>query len=191
MWRFSLASLFLLIALVAVGCAALKYANSYWQQGLMTATVAFLMAASVAWAVSTGSTRAFACGAALVGWIYLLLCFVPALGLREKLLTDRALAALSKPATDQSFVQAQNAANLRTLWAVTDLDIMNGSGIVTGSDIVAGTVASGYAVRPGRSGAFNDIGHCLWTLLLAFIAGVLACYAASRSRKKITPEQAQ
>ena len=94
MIRFSLATLLLAVLFAAIGCAALVNANDLWRQTIVTATVAALVVATLAAVVRQGRSRVFALGFALTGWIYLVLVFVSAFGLRDDLLTDKAVTWL-------------------------------------------------------------------------------------------------
>ena len=91
MFRFSLATLLLLVLIAGIGCAALVNANDLWRQTMITATVTALVVATLAAVICRARSRGFALGFALTGWIYLLLVFVSALGLRDDLLTDKAV----------------------------------------------------------------------------------------------------
>ncbi len=72
-WRFSLKQLLLATALVAVGCVALRNANTTWV-GAMVGLTWIALAASLLLAVyRDGQLRAFWVGFAVAGWLYLVL----------------------------------------------------------------------------------------------------------------------
>ncbi len=72
-WRFSLKQLLLATALVAVGCVALRSANTTWV-GVMFGLTWLALAASLLLALyRDGPSRAFWVGFAALGWLYLLL----------------------------------------------------------------------------------------------------------------------
>ncbi len=77
--KFSLASLLFLVLIAALGCAALVNANDTWRQSMVTLVLSVLLIATLA--ATVNRSRAFALGFAVAGWIYLLLVFVPVIGL--------------------------------------------------------------------------------------------------------------
>ncbi|MBW3597741.1 MAG: hypothetical protein KY475_10755, partial [Planctomycetes bacterium] len=50
-----------------------------------------------------------------------------------------------------------------------------------------GSANTGAIVRADAPQEFEDIGHCLWTLLLALVGGVLAPVIQRTSRREQTP----
>jgi hypothetical protein len=181
MFRYSLAALLGLISVVALGCAALVQATHVWRQAAITLTVAALLFAPLAALFIRGRLRAFAAGFAVIGWLYFLLMFVPALGLREKLLTHTAVEGLwTVFHEDQDDVQAVAFSPDGKLFVRESL------GRVNSFDVRAWDSTTGTVFVSGQSSgiaAFTDIGHALWTLLLACIGGMAARYMAGNAEK--------
>jgi hypothetical protein len=68
--RFSIRDLLLVVTLLAVGCAALKFAGGLWWSILAAASLAAFMAAVIVAFVGHGDQRAFAIGYATCAIIY-------------------------------------------------------------------------------------------------------------------------
>jgi hypothetical protein len=98
--RFTIASLLVVVLLVAVGFAALREASDLWDRGVFTLALAVLLV-SILFAVHrTGSERAFWLGFALFGWGYLGLSLVPSI--EPRLLMAKALAHLDSKVPGRS-----------------------------------------------------------------------------------------
>jgi hypothetical protein len=170
MFRFTLAALFLFVLLTAFGCAALVHANDVWRQTAITLAVAVLLAAALAAIVWEGEKKLSALGFAVFGWGYLILAFVSALGLRDDLLTDRAVASLYRAA------YPAEAQHHDAIWAevslTNDRTVSQGSTLIQLFDATTGQVVPAFT--PVRYEDFSDIGHALWALLLACVGAMLA-----------------
>jgi hypothetical protein len=178
MFRYSLAALLGLVSVVALGCAALVQATHVGRQAAITLTVAALLLAPLAALFIRGRLRAVAAGFAVVGWLYFLLTFVPALSLREKLLTHAAVESLWKVIhEDQADVKAV-AFSPDGKWLVSE-----SVGLVTWFDVNATTGTAAITGQNSGIAAFADIGHALWTLLLACIGGMVARSMAGNAEK--------
>jgi hypothetical protein len=199
MLKYSLGTLFLVVAVVAVGCAAAANFSPLWAEVMIALTLMILSIALVAALVGRGRTRVFAVGFAAVGWMYFLLTFVDAVGLRnERLLTSRAIHWLYG-------LKQQANAGAATTAPPTAVDFgmpgggmpsMSGSGMgpmgagdaSMGMEGMGGDMSGmmGMGSMPGGMGIpvlpvtyfapreLQDIGHSLWTLLLGAAAGMLA-----------------
>ncbi len=88
-FRFTIASLLVVILFLGVGIAALRQSSDLWNSGLFTLTLAVLLI-SIPLAVQRTENRgAFWLGFALFGWIYLGLSLVPSI--ESRLITSRGL----------------------------------------------------------------------------------------------------
>jgi WD40 repeat protein len=61
-----------------------------------------------------------------------------------------------------------------------------GNVLVTGardSTIRLWDVSTGQVVNVNKAGSFHDIGHCLWTLVLATIGGLFASWLGRRGMR--------
>jgi hypothetical protein len=72
-FRISLATLLMIVAVVALGLAGMVSASRFWTAAAATVTLALLLAAVLAAWLLAGADRAFWAGFALFGWVYLLL----------------------------------------------------------------------------------------------------------------------
>jgi hypothetical protein len=172
MFRYSLAALLVVVLASGLGCAALVRATVVWQQAALMLTVLVLLFSLPAALFSHGRLRACAGGLATVGWLYFLLAFVPALGLRERLLTQRAVDGLWNVFhPDQADVRAVAFSAEGTLLLSKDADLVRLWDAKTGAFVSGGPSFA----------AFADIGHALWTLLLACLGGIIARYLAEKT----------
>jgi hypothetical protein len=89
--RFTIASLLGLVALIALGAAALVGATPEWARWVLSLALATLAVATLGGLFARGPARAFWAGFALVGWSCL---FAPD-SIRSELVTTRWIARLS------------------------------------------------------------------------------------------------
>jgi hypothetical protein len=185
MIRFSLAALLLLVLLAGVGSAALVNANDLWRQTMVTLALTALLLATLAAAARRGRSRMFALGFAVSGWIYLVLAFVSALGLRDDLLTDRAVRLLFAMIHDEQALQRQAVQGIAfspdgqlvlsgydakvKIW---DLDVKSVQAVASNSS------------RTVDAQNFADIGHSLWVIVVGCLGGVVAGMLAGRENPR-------
>src|SRR5690348_358666 len=98
--RFTIASLLVVVLLVAVGFAALREASDPWDSGVFTLALAILLVSILLAVHRTESRRAFWLGFALFGWGYLALSLIPSI--ESRLLTTKALAYLDSKVPGRS-----------------------------------------------------------------------------------------
>ena len=91
-FRFTIASLLIIVLLVAFGFAALRESNDLWESGVFTLTLGVLLISILLAIHRTESRRAFWIGFAVFGWSYLGLTLVPSI--ESRLMTTKALAYL-------------------------------------------------------------------------------------------------
>lgn len=173
MIRFSLTTLFVVVLFAAIGCAAFVNANDLWRQTIVTATVAALVIATLAAVVRQSQSRVFALGFAVTGWIYLVLVFVSAFGLRDDLLTDKAVTGLF------ATIHGEQASQQQSVRTVAFPPV--GTRVAAGETIMKlWDVSTGQAVSANAGGQkvelknFADIGHSLWVIIVACLGGVVA-----------------
>jgi hypothetical protein len=172
MLRFSLAGLFAIVSISALGCAAVVNPTDLWRQVTVTLIVAALLAATVAVFFAADRLRGFTGGFAIAGWLYFALAFVAALGLRDDLLTDRAVAQLVAAIHSKTM-----AAQGMTFTSDGQL-LVGGTGMGQASyEILVWDALTGQRVSnpAGRGANFRDIGHALWTFIVGCLGGALAC----------------
>ncbi len=176
--KFSLASLLFLVLIAALGCAALVNANDTWRQSMVTLVLSVLLIATLAAAVNR--LRAFALGFAVAGWIYLLLTFVPALGLRNELLTDKGVRWLYTAIHNEEVPQHDDVQSIAFS--------PDGRRIVTGSryNTVRIWSTTRAQIDTIRFHDFAEIGHGLWVLIIACLGGAVASVLAPKRTNKST-----
>ena len=177
MLRFSVASLLLFVFFAAVGSAALANPTDLWRQITVTLTVATLLFAALAAAYSRGASRTFAGGLALAGWLYFILAFVGAFGLRDNLLTDTAVEWIAVTIHGD---QAGIGSGPSSSW----LDLANDEF----EQFVWFTQGNGrFAMRQPGTPIANliVIGHALWAIVVGCLGGMVAAWFGSRKRGKL------
>jgi hypothetical protein len=149
MLKYSLFGLFLVVLIACFGFAAMAANSELSRQAMLTLTVALLIAANLAAIFRPPGKRAFAGGFAIAGWIYFLLSFDVALGLRDNLLTHR----LGEP-----------------LWTVMHEFPIEGQN----AEMKIWEAGTGAAPNPRSQSVFYDIVHANWTLFVALLRGEAA-----------------
>lgn len=173
-FRFSLLTLFGLITLFALGLASLMNASPLLASAWFTLVVIFLMASTLVATVHQGNGRVFWVGCTVAGWIYFLVTFSPLIGIHvpPPLLTSQCLLWLDESLGDDETPDQRS------------LLYMTSSGWPAPRDnwIRIWDVNAG---RPQelREINFQQIGHGILTLLVAFVGGLSARYLRSRKRE--------
>lgn len=187
--RFNIASLLLVVLVVAVGVAALRDSNEIWDNVLFTLTVGVLLISVLLTIHCTGKRRAFWMGFAVFGAVYLGLSLVPSI--ESRLVTTKALGYLDskvfRPVTGGAAYPRTDSSNDGELdlyvvnnWQSKALDPSKGSGMFQ-----AVTTITALGASAARSMNFMRIGHSLFALFIGFLGGQLShlCYdRAHRSR---------
>jgi len=99
-FRFSIASLLVVVLFFAVGFAALRESSDVWESGCFTLTLAALLISILLAVHRTESSRAFWLGFAVFGWTYLGLSLVPSI--ESRLMTTKALTYLDSKVPGRS-----------------------------------------------------------------------------------------
>lgn len=207
--QFSVLTLLLAVTFTGVGCAALVNASATWSASLLSATVLLLLAATLAAVYAGSRLRTFAGGFAIAGWAYLLLNMANVIAIESYLITRTANDALyaamhpsppsyymgnagSPPYPYVTYAAASTGVNAEDLFAPATP--ASGPVDLTPSDIAqpatspysyyAQTVTAATAgyVDPG---AFNRIGHSLWTILLGALGGAAATWFAGLKERRV------
>jgi hypothetical protein len=186
--RFSLASLIGLIALLALGLAALQSSSGFWVS-LVISSVLFVLITSLACAATaTGSSRARWCGFAIFGWSYLALALGPWAQehVAPHLVTTHALTAL-QTVVPQFRVRVGDKVLVQwgsSWYRSSVLSIQNGQFLIhyEGYSSASDEIVTPNRIRVGRPEYFHMIGHSFFAVLLGFIGGGLALYVYQRQR---------
>jgi hypothetical protein len=181
MLRFSLLSLLGAVLVISIGCAALASASENWARIVVTGTVMAILVATVGAFFLPAGSRAFAGGFAICGWAYLLVALGPWLeSIKPQLATTLAVnylqAALEK---DDANVQVGVSPVL-----LSYAPSPSPPGGAPAMAISSNFIYSASAVLPSAAWSFNQIGHSLWAILLAFFGGILARFFDSLNRKQ-------
>jgi hypothetical protein len=179
--RFNIASILGVILFLAVGFAALRESNDYWDSGLFTLTLGVLLVSILLSIHRSQAKRALWIGFALAGWSYLGLSLVPSI--ESRLLTTKGLAYLDSKVPGRpsgvtnlllSAIGSGGSANQIQNVAFT----VDGTKPATPSQVVVkvwdtatGKILSGWS---GTTDNFMRIGHSLCALVAASLGGQLS-----------------
>jgi hypothetical protein len=173
MLKYSLGTLFLSIAIVSLGCAAVANFSEFWAEIIVTVTVAGLLIRSLTAIMGSRRVRSFAVGFVVFGWTYFLLTFAESVGIRELLLTHRAVNWL--------YLQRQNSSDGSVNEGIVISEGIRGGGsrpTYDGTDLsdlfLEHTTPFGNSKPLQAPPELHNIGHAIWTWLLALAGGVLA-----------------
>ncbi len=188
-FRFSIASLLIVVLFAAIGFAALRESSDFWDSSVFTLTLAALLISILLAVHRTEAKRAFWIGCALFGWIYLGLSVVPSI--ESRLITTKALAYLDSKVpgrTQAGFIvrlaltgsgapnnQVQNVA----ITAVGNQLATSSQGQVRIWDVATGRLLRGWG---GTTENFVRIGHSLFALLVGWFGGLLSHHLCRPSR---------
>jgi hypothetical protein len=161
--RFTIASLLVVVLLVAVGFAALRESDDLRERGVFTLTLGVLLVSILLALHRTDSRRAFWIGFALFGWTYLGLSLVPSI--ESRLLTTKALAYLNTKVPGRPAVRNVAFTPDGRLLATS------GQGHVRLWDAATGKPLDG---GNGTTENFVRIGHSLLALVAGWFGGQLS-----------------
>ena len=160
-WQFSLRMLLVVVAFVAVGCAALANASPAVADTAYTMAIGVMFIALLGILYRREADRAFWVGFAIFGMGYLLLLGSGPLSIRAGKLATTTL---------MEYVYSQTGLSDR---AVASVVAQSRNQILLPQ----------RAERRARS-TFVRIGHSIWTLILAYLGGLLARYFYSTRADK-------
>jgi hypothetical protein len=191
--RLSLRRLLALVAVAAVGCVALKYANAWWVAGVAAFTLLAFMASVVVALVDRGPRQAFAIGFAVCAAIY-----------GGMVASSRWFYAGGMGAVTP-IVNREMDPNAGILPTTQLLGVYYRAVVEEWyKDFTTGQTWKGRSTPPqaqnsSRTGLisrqpppeeFMPVGHCLWMLLLAYAGGYFAMYVNARrwrDERRIAP----
>jgi hypothetical protein len=201
--RFSIASLLIVVLILAIALAALRESTDLWDSGLFSASIALLLTSVLLATYRVQERRAFWLGFALSGWFYLAASLVPQI--EQRLLTTKALAYLDSRVAKRTedieialyvarghMMQAGRAitfsapkATWESSWSPAALKLWVSS---------AGQLLLG---SHGTTENFLRIGHTLLAFLIALLGGYFSrslyhrSHAVATSGEPQTPEAPQ
>jgi uncharacterized membrane protein YgcG len=184
--RISLRELLTLVAIVAVGCVALKYANEYWVAVISFIMILAVMAAAIIALVDRGPRQASAIGclSALAIYAALLYACKPELDPYDGTLpTTRLMRPLFEAMSTNWYFDLANRKEVNQSQLPSGATIHYGGG--GGGGIFGGGVAppttgfSNIGEKPSRE-HFMPIAHYLWALIFGYVAARFARWVYAR-----------
>jgi hypothetical protein len=197
--RFSIGSLLMLIAIVAVGMAALRYPSPLWASTIYTVAAVVLIAGVSNAILGRGARRAYWIGFALFGGAYFFLAFFT-----NQLLTETILDLIyphvslhspqAAPILIDSLVALSPATSGPTSTPPLTFYPPPSPGASawdhwTKPDYNTGALPIDFSVR-FSSVSFRKIGHSLATLLAATLGGIFVRWRYEENSKEIGPDEA-
>jgi hypothetical protein len=165
-FRFNIASLLVVVLLVAVGFAALRESNETWDSGLFTLTHSVLLASTLLAIHRIDARRAFWIGFAVFGSGYLALSLVPSI--KYRLVTTLALGLLdSKIAGRPRLIYTNDTSPTNEGNQLAP----SSQGQVRGWQVARGRL---LGVWRGTTENLLGIGHSLFALLAGWAGGLLS-----------------
>jgi hypothetical protein len=194
--RFNIASMLIVVLVLAVGFAALRESNETWDSGLFTLTLGVLFQSILLAIRRSEARRAFWLGCALFGTTYLALSLLPSI--ESRLATTKALTYLDSkvPGRTQAFFTVRLAGSgpgtpgnqvSSVAFSPDGRQLAISSlGTVKLWDAATGRLLGGWA---GTTENFVRIGHSLLALLFGWLGGLLSrrMWRASRPSEESTP----
>lgn len=178
MLKYSLGTLFVVTAFASLASAAVANYSLVWAEVMVTVTAAMLLLGLLAAILARGNARTFAIGFAVAGWVYFALTFIDAVGVRGRLLTSRAINRL--------YALTQDSHAGTTMLGYSLQGSSTDTGMMGSSEMMSSASVSGFMFGASSSGMtgvlvlseapreLHDIGHCIWTLVLALLGGLSA-----------------
>jgi hypothetical protein len=175
--RLSLWELFLVLGLVAVGCASLKYAGEVWWIVLSSVMLAGFLAAAVVAVVGRGPMQARAIGFVLCVAIYMLLLWsAPSINGGS---ASREFDPYTGQLPTSKLLRPLHAALSTQTW----IDSATGQ-LIPNFDPRAGMALNVFSVDSLDRGHFMAIGHLLWAFLIGYLGSRLAAWIDARRRQQ-------
>ena len=208
--RFTLPKLFLAVMLVALACAGMTLRTRWWAESIVSLTVLMFVAVAISAAIQGGRFRAVGLTFSAVGAGYILLSTCSILyPLRSCLLTDRSLilAANSLQVPVQPLPPGPVYGQPTALTSYIAPSVVNAPPTVltTAAPALTKSVPATYypaqVLKPVGSDpyeqlfsnrlytdipavAFLVIGHSIWSVLLALLAGCFAGWTFDKREKQ-------
>lgn len=170
-WRFTLAEILSLLALVAVGCAALRYAGEVWATALSAVVFAVFMIAATLAVVGRGALQSRAVGTSIFIAIYGVLFW--------------AAPSAGGIGNSQSSELHPGTGHLPTSKALKPLyEVIVKRMYIDDSGNTTASLPPGvgflHRVEVPQSDHFMAVGHALWAILLGYLGSRVGYWAYTR-----------
>jgi hypothetical protein len=177
-FRFTIGSLILIVAVVAVALAAIRNASRPWAGAILSITFFALICSFLGIVLGRGMRRVYWSGFAVLGWSYILLMYVPWLGehIGHFLLAPNLFEYLEEvvAAGAQSEASGMGGMGGGALGGLQSIPVE-----LIGAFATGGAFESGSPFISIYASDLQRIGMAMEALLWAFLGGWVACYFAS------------
>jgi len=164
--RFSLSQILLAVAMVALACAAMTVRNHWWADAIVTITVLLYVITALRAIGLRGRDRIFAIVFAIVGLSYLLLMTSDAFQtIRMSIPTRYPLGVAWKWLTNPKMPTQNNPF---------------GPAVTVPKEASIEYIVASAQSSNGADGMFFLVGHCVWSWMLALLAGWFAARTYAR-----------
>jgi hypothetical protein len=173
-FRFSIRGLMVVIVLLCLAFAALRFPTPLWANIWFSLTVAALTLAVPAAVYRRGDQRAFWVGFAVCGWVYFILALAPWMqGEAGFQLATTTILDLMSPHIVQKIVPVET-----TPWQVWNMP----------DDPPANSYSVGYVTLISPE-LYLHIGHAFFCILIALLGGVMVRYLAATCQEPAATER--
>jgi hypothetical protein len=173
-FRFSIRGLMVVIVLLCLAFAALRFHTPLWANIWFSSTLAALTLAVPAAVYRRGDQRAFWVGFAVCGWVYFILALAPWIkGEPGFQLATTTILDLMSPHIVQEIAPVEP-----TPWQVWN----------TPDDPPANSYSVGYVTLISPE-LYLHIGHAFFCILIAFVGGVIVRYLAATCPESAVTER--
>lgn len=180
MFRFSLTTFLVAIALVAVVCSGLVYPSGFWVQIVGSLTLTLLVAAVITAFAWQEPKRWFWVGFAIAGWSYLPLAFAGGDETRDVLLTQYAVSQLDQMMETSTPLRTPTGELITHAGDQIYVDYMTPLSLKEAEKRGLLRYAYTMATVPSRE-SFDQIGHFAWAWVLGCLGGLLSLWLRRRS----------
>jgi hypothetical protein len=200
-FRFHIGTILIIVVFLAVGIAALREANDWWEAGVFSLAVLALLLSVLLAIHRTQRKRAFWVGFALFGCGYLALTVIPPI--ESRLLTSKVLAFLDSKIGRQQGVSFVVTGTNSGGWTSSDAafpvqglspqgswlaDTNTGVLVNVNATVPAPAGAALLGTWNGTSEKFLQIGHSLLALAAALLGGWLSRSLARPDRPAVSEQ---
>jgi hypothetical protein len=188
-FRFTIGGLVLIVAIAAVALAAIRNASRPWAGAIYSIIFFVLICSFLGIILGRGMRRVYWSGFALLGWIYILLMYVPwlATNIGQFLLAPNLFEYLEAALNESQGGGGMGGMGGGTMGGMRSIPVEVMGALATG-----GAFGGGAPFNAVEASDLQRIGMAMEALVWAFLGGWVACFFASgreeaRSNQPVAP----